>query len=346
MVFNMARAKGWAWIATLFLMFHNHAFSQSNERALQYLVALREPTYEISSHFLAYTKLVLLEGLSKKSIRNKASMMQEVQDAKIKIRDIPSVNGQDKLMNVYQDYFTAMETYLNSLPTIEIESVEYFDSDSAMKFQKAHIDQLHILFKDAANLKMGFEKFCLLNKVVGVKTSGGLTPKQAEAVKLISYAVKVSNAVMNVRRLNRLYFISLREDTGNKAEQVRLQLLAATVVAKAQLLAVPGFPGEITLKRTGLNNVRLYGISATKLYVKLLEFRKAKLAFIKKSLEFEENRSNSEFDSDAFYKEVRRFSALIATNRKELKVLQVTRLSLEKAFDDHFLEFVENRFVL
>jgi hypothetical protein len=323
-----------------------NAFSQSNQRALEYLVALREPTFKISSHFLAYTKLVLLEGLTKKSVRNKANMIKEVQDARNKIREIPNLNGQDQLMEVYQNYFIAMETYLNRLPTIEIESVEYFDPDSAAKFQKAHIDQLDILFNGAATLKTGFERFALLNHVVGVKTSGGLTPKQAEAVTLISYAVKVSNAVMNVRRLNRLYFISLREDTGNKAEDVRLKLLAESSLAKAKLLAIPNFPGDVTLRKTGLNNVRLYGISASKLYVRLLDFRKAELDFIRKSVEFKVNRTNTEFDTDAYYKEVRRFSALIELNRKEIKSLNQTRLGLEKTFEDTFLSFVENRFVL
>ncbi len=323
-----------------------NTFSQSNERALEYLVALREPTFEISTHFLAYTKLVLLEGLTKKSIRNKADMLKEVQEARIKIREIPNVNGQDQLMEVYQNYFTAMETYLNRLPTIEIESVEYFDPDSAIKFQKAHIDQLDILFKGAATLKSGFERFSLLNHVVGVKTSGGLTPKQSEAVNLISYAVQVSNAVMNVRRLNRLYFISLREDTGNKAEEVRQKLLAESVLAKARLQAIPNFPGDVTLKRAALNNVRLYGIAASRLYIRLLAFRKEELAFIRKSEEFKVNRTNSEFDTDAYYKEVRRFSALIGLNRKEIKSLNQTRLDLERTFDDTFLSFVENRFVL
>lgn len=322
------------------------AHSQSNKQAMEYLVALRAPTFEISSHFLAYTKLVLLEGLTKKSIRNKAAIMEEVKQAKIKIREIPNVNGQDKLMKVYQDYFTAIETYLHRLPTIEIESVEYFDADSANKFQKVYIDQLDILFKGAATLKSGFERFSLLNHVVGVKTSGGLTPKQAEAVNLISYAVKVSNAVMNVRRLNRLYFISLREDTGNKAEEVRQKLLTESIVAKAQLLAIPNFPGDASLRKTGLNNVRLYGISAAKIYIRLLAFRKEELAFIRKSLEFKVNRTNNEFDTDTYYKEVRRFSALIDLNRKEIKSLNQTRLGLEKTFDDTFLSFVENRFVL
>jgi hypothetical protein len=239
-----------------------------------------------------------------------------------------------------------METYFKSLPTAESESVEHFDSDSATLHQKAHIQQLYILFADAAHLKVCFDKFCLINRVVGAKTSGGLTFKQSEVIVLISHAVKVSNAVMMTRRLNRLFFKSLLEDTGTKAETIRQQLVKAAEDSKLALRAIPNFPGDLSLKNTGLNNVRLNGISAGKDYVRLLKFRTEEIRFIAKTLVFKENLTNSDFDKEAYYKELKYFSALISSNRKELKKLNQTRMSIEKDFDDNFLRFVEGQFEL
>ncbi len=310
------------------------------------MIPFREQTYEISSHFLSYSKLVLLEGLSKKSVRNKESMLEEVLDAKKRVSEMPLFGGQDRLKKAYLNYYIAMETYLRRLPVMQIRSVEFFDTDSARKFQEVQVRELVLLADAAGSLKLDFDKFCIVNKVKGQSTSGALFARQKEAVPLISYAVKIKNAVMDIRRLNRLFFVSLLEDTGNKAEVVRKELLKQSAVGRASLLAVPAFPGERKLRKSGLNNVRLYGISAGKVYKDLVAFRIKELAFIQMSIDFKERRHNTDFEADAYYQEVRRFSELIKENRKEVKVLNQTRVSLERSFDDFFLEFIEGRFDL
>jgi len=321
------------------------AQSQTNQLATAFLASLREPTYEVSNKFLSYSKLVLLEGLTKKAVRDKASILNEVIKGRITIQETPPFNGQERLKGMYMAYFLAMEVYLNRLPIVEIESVEFFNADSAHKYQEIQIVQLEILLKESAKLKQEVEKFCLLNKVIGVKTSGALFANQQEAITLISYAVRVKNAVMAGRRLNRLFLTSLLEDTGHKAETVRLALIAATAKGKADLLAIPNFPGERTLKITGLNNLRLKGISAAKVYKQLINFRSKELAFIQMSIDYKQKRSN-EKEADAYYKEVERFSALIKTNRRQVKALNTVRRGLEETFNKNFFNFVGDRFVL
>ena len=330
----------------VFLLIGKVAEAQSNDIVKQYLESLRQPTFDVSNDFLSYTKLVLLEGLSKKSIRDKASIMQNISNGKEKIGLIPDFGGQEKLKIAYLNYFSTMEAYFKSLPVIEIESVEHFDSDSASIYQKAHIRQLSILFTGAAGLKASFEKFCLLNRVIGSKTSGGLTLKQSEAIALISHAVKVSNAVMNTRRLNRLFFKSLREDTGSRAEITRLELVKEAANSKRNLLAIPNFSGDLSLKKTALNNVRLNGISAGKDYVRLLKFRDEEIRFKAKTLAFKEKPEKSDFDKEAYHKELKHFTDLVSSNSREQKKLDQTRMSIEKDFDDNFLRFVEGQFEL
>jgi hypothetical protein len=181
---------------------------------------------------------------------------------------------------------------------------------------------------------------------VGAKTSGGLTFKQSEVIVLISHAVKVSNAVMMTRRLNRLFFKSLLEDTGTKAETIRQQLVKAAEDSKLALRAIPNFPGDLSLKNTGLNNVRLNGISAGKDYVRLLKFRDEEIRFKAKTLAFKEKPEKSDFDKEAYHKELKHFTDLVSSNSREQKKLDQTRMSIEKDFDDNFLRFVEGQFEL
>lgn len=322
------------------------ANAQSNGRAIEYLLSLRSPTIQISTDFLSYTKLVLLEGLSKKSMEEKKELTQKVYSGRKLVEEVQPFSGQNRLNLAYISYFNAMQNYLELLPVDEIESVEFYVNDSAQKFQKAHIEQLNILFAASADLKVAFETFRLSNHIVGIGTSGGLTPKQGEAVRLISFAVQMSNAVMNVRRLNRLFYVSLLEDTGQKAESIRQELFLESKNSKTALTKVPNFPGDLKLKKSALNNIRLLGMSAGREYVRLVRFREAELLFVERSLVFKRNRQNSEFDTQAYYEDVRKYSDLIKTNRKEIKALGKVRVNLENTFNKNFLNFIEERFLL
>jgi hypothetical protein len=68
----------------------------------------------------------------KKSLENEIHKSREV------VLNVPVFNGQEELIKQYLCYYGSLETHLASLPRVEIEWVEYFDLDSALKFQLIH----------------------------------------------------------------------------------------------------------------------------------------------------------------------------------------------------------------
>lgn len=333
-------------ILGLFLYPSITGLAQTQAAAEKFLSSVRKPTLDVSSSFLEYNKMVLLEGYTRRAIRDKKSLLNDVQSGRKAIEETTLFNGQEYIQNAYLNYFTAMGLCLNQLPTTEFESVEYFDQDSASKFLTIQLQQLELVLKESDNLKTQLEKFCFMNKVIGKKTTGSLFTRQSEAIKVIEYAVKIKNAVMVVRRTNRQFFVSLREDTGSKSELVRQELLESSAQAKFNLAAIPTFRADYKLKRAAMKNVRLYGLAAAREYKKLVAFRIKELAFIQLSSEYKEKRHNPEFDQTAYFEEVKQFSKQIKENKKEVKTLDKNRLQMEKSFDETFSSFVKNRFLL
>jgi len=328
------------------LCFGNSTPAQTNKKASKYLEDLKKPTEEVSGRFLAYTKLVLLEGLSEKSVKRKSNLMKEIEAGKKAIRLVSAFNGQEKLKGLYINYLNSMADHLEKLPTSEIASVEFFNNQSAKKEQQTYLIELELFLKQSAILRDAVQNFCYLNHVVGVKTSGVLYARQKEDVPLINYAIQVRNTVMGVRRVHRLFFVSLSEDTGRKAEEVRKHLIAAAAEGKAKLLSIPTFKGDKSLKASALNNLRLYSIAAYKPYLRLINFRDAEISFIQRTIALKEQRNTSVFMEVKYEKEVNNFLYFIKANRKEVKALSQIRKGKEKLFDDNFSDFVEARFML
>jgi hypothetical protein len=98
-----------------------------------------------------------------------------------------------------------------------------------------------------------------------------------------------------------LFFVSLLEDTCEKAESVRKELVLESQNSKVALSKVPNFTGELKLKKFATNNIKVLGVAANKKYVRLEKFRDAELLFVERSLAFKNNKKNSEFDTDAYY---------------------------------------------
>jgi len=342
---NFHKGKGVVFCVISFLI-GQFTWAQTNQKASQYLADLKEPTEEVSERFLSHTRLVLLDGLSDKSIRSKASLMKEIEVGKSVVLHISAFNGQEKLKGMYINYFNSMAAYLIKLPTLEIASVEFFNNDSAKKEQQTHLLQLERFLEQSVILRDAVQSFCLLNKVVGVKTSGVLYARQNEDFPLLDYAVQVRNAVMGVRRVHRLFFVALAEDTGRKAEEVRLQLITAAAEGKAKLLAIPTFKGDKTLKASALDNLRLYAFAGSRPYIKLIKFRDAEMAYIQKTIALKDKRTSGIFTQVKYEKEVNNFLDFIKANRKEVKALSQIRAGREKVFDDNFSDFVQARFVL
>jgi len=328
------------------LWFGQFTLAQSNKKASQFLADLKEPAEEVSSRFLAYTKLVLLEGLSEKSVRSKASLMKEIEVARTDVLQISAFNGQEKLKGLYVNYCNSMAAYLNNLPTLQIASVEFFNNDSAKKEQQTHLLQLERFLEQSAIVRDAVQSFCLLNKVIGVKTSGVLYASQDDDIALLDYAVQVRNAVMGVRRVHRLFFVSLAEDSGRKAEEVRKQLVAAAAEGKAQLLAIPTFKGDKSLKSSALSNLRFHFMASSRSYLRLVNFRDAELAFVQRTIELKEQHNSGVFSEAKYVKETSSFLDNIKANKKEVKALGQIREGREKLFDDNFFDFIEDRFIL
>jgi len=322
---------------------YSQSLGQSNTLALNHLEELRVPTVELSNHFLAYTKLVLLQGHTKKTIRAKASLLYQIRSAEKTILAVKNFNGQTELKNQYLQYYIAMEKHLNSLPEIEIEEVEIFNLDSAKKHQVIQIEQLGLFLSEAKNLKFDLEKFCILNKVIGNKTSGALYAEQKEAIKLISFAVQVKNSLMNIRRLNRLFFTSLSEDTGQNANWVRTEIIKESAFGIASLQAIPNFPGDRKVKKSALNNIMLTKMHASKEYLSLVNFRIQEIAFKKKNLSFIQSSNETALQKETHGNEIKKFESQIKLNRIKVKTFNQARVKYENSFNTTFLNFIENQ---
>ena len=303
---------------------------------------MREPTVNLSNHFLSYTKFVLLHGLNKKSVRMKETLMDKIEDGRKTILEIKLFNGQETLKNQYLVYLQAMENHLNSLPEVEIEEVENFNLDSARKLQIIQIQQLDLFLGEAKSLKHTLKNFCILNKVIGFKTCGALYAEQKEAVMLISYAVQVKNVLMELRRLNRLFLTSLKEDTGQKPEQVRQEILKQSICEKESLLAIPNFPGDLKVKKSALNNIRLTRIGATGKYLAQVKFRDKELVFRQKMIQFDQNPAKTKKEIEIQSEETKKMAELVKFNQSLRKELNQSRINYENTFNSNFLEFIEN----
>ena len=338
-------------LSTLFIFFNlsffnGPGFSQTNSKALRHLEDLRTPTLHISNHFLGYTKEVFMHGITKRAIHMKESLENEIHKSREVVLNVPVFNGQEELIKQYLSYYSSLESHLASLPKVEIEWVEYFDLDSALKFQKIQVAQLHQVLIEADKLKLAVQKFCLVNKVVGSKSTGGLYAGQKEAINLISYAVEVENTLVDLRRLNRLFFKCLSEDTGQNAERVRLEILSESLLSQARLVAIPKFPGDHLVKKTALNNIRQTRTLASGKYIELVKFREIELKMKQKMAEAEQVKATEAQELERQTKEFGRFANLQKHHQADLKVMNQQMINMEKTFNNHFLEFVNDQLAI
>jgi len=324
----------------------DNSFGQTNQRATFFLDELKKPTLKLSNDFLEFTRYELLNGITRRSIREKKSILSEIEKQRIKIAEVQAFNGQEGLKIAYAQYFTSMKACLKEIPEFENQPVENFNVDTAKKNQDVLVNQLDQLLKASAALNSEVQVFCIMNHVVGKKKSGALYERQKEAIKLIKFAGGVKNILMSVRQLNRKFFVSLEDDTGQLAEAIRQELAKVATRAKLEIQAIPNFPGDKTLKRKAWNNVIYYSRSASRTYIDLVRFRDKQLEFRKKSEEYEKRRKVPGYDSKDYYDAIKLFSLEIKKNRKDRLTLDKKRNTLETSFDDNFLDFVKSRFIL
>ncbi len=272
----------------------------------------------------------------------KRSLLEDIEDGRKTITEVKLFNGQEELQRQYLQYYLALETHLHSLPEVELEAVEFFNPDSAKKSQLIQIQKLDLILAEAKNLKNTLKKFCISNKVIGYETSGALYAEQKDAIKLISYVVQVRNAEMDLRRLNRLFFTSLKEDTGQKPEHVRQEILKASIRRKKDILAIPNFKGDRLVKKSALNNIRLTRTVAIGKYLAQAKFRDKELIFNKKNMEFEQNPAKTTKEIETQSEETKKMAVLVKLNRTERKQLNQSRINYENNFNKNFFDFIEH----
>ncbi len=318
--------------------------SQTPKRATEFLNDLKKPTLNITTKFLEFSRYELLHGWNRRSVREKNAILAELGDVRRKIEDISSFNSQNDLKISYIRYLDVFENCLRSIPEFSEESLLAFNFDSAQLFQEMHLQELDNLIEASLKLNSDLEIFCIKNRFIGKRTSGALIPKQKEARKIISFAVSIENPVIKVRRMNHLFFEALEQDTGNLAEQICRELFTASVESKADILAVPNFPGDRKLKRKGILNMSGYKRNANRDYKYLLGFRVEKMRIKELEKESEKNKDNPSFNNLEYLRTIKRFSTLETKNNELLKRLSKSNKSLEDGFDEIFLEFIRNNF--